>query len=177
MKQVYTLVNLDGIAAYDVLSPFEPVDLLCPTAGSTGKSDAQQEQTLKVEKLLMSVTNLNLSLTHVQKASMKSWQARRRQQFMLYLRGDDKVRQPHLLSITSTISFGIGDEKRSGDMMASIHGIRLSLLLTILELAWFSAKDNADETKSSFAMFITSSSTLNKAQRQPARFWENYMAT
>lgn len=107
--------------------------------------EEKQEQAFQVEKLLMSV-NLNLSLTHAQTALTESWQALLRQ-VIPYLRGDDKVR-PHLLSITSSISFAIGDEKRSGDMMASIHGARLSLLLAILELAWFSAKDNADEIKS-----------------------------
>ena len=48
MKQV----NLDGIAVYDVLSSFEPVDLLCPIAGS--KSDAQQVSVMDLRTICTS---------------------------------------------------------------------------------------------------------------------------
>jgi len=130
--------------------------------------EEKQEQAFQVEKLLMSV-NLNLSLTHTQTALTESWQALLRQ-VIPYLRGDDKVR-PHLLSITSSISFAIADEKRSGDMMASIHGTRLSLLLAILELSWFSTKDSADEIKS-FIEIIRNvhNIVLNEAQPPASSF-------
>ncbi|KIL58978.1 hypothetical protein M378DRAFT_85691 [Amanita muscaria Koide BX008] len=107
--------------------------------------EQKQDQAHHVEKLLMSV-NLNLSLTHTQTALMESWQTLLRQ-VVPYLGGDPSVR-PSLLDTASSISRGIADEKRSGDMMATIHGKRLSLLLSILELAWFSAKDTVDEIKS-----------------------------
>ncbi|KAK2459938.1 hypothetical protein APHAL10511_008023 [Amanita phalloides] len=107
--------------------------------------EENQEQAVHVERLLMSV-NLNLSLTYAQVTLTESCQALLRQATP-YLRGDDKVR-PNLLAITSSISFAIAEEKLSGDMMASIHGTRLSLLLATLELAWFSAKDSAEEIKS-----------------------------
>ena len=127
--------------------------------------EEKQEQACQVEKLLMSV-NLNLSLTHTQTTLTESWQALLHQ-VIPYLRGDDKVR-PHLLSITS---FAIADEKRSGDMMTSIHGTRLSLLLAILELSWFSTKDSADEIKSFIAIVRNVHNiVLNEAQPPPSSF-------
>ncbi|KAF8632804.1 hypothetical protein AX15_001669 [Amanita polypyramis BW_CC] len=111
---------------------------------ANGGGEEKQEQAFRVEKLLMSV-NLNLSLTHTQTALTESWQALLRQA-VPYLRGDDSVR-PSLLATAASISSDVASEKRSGDMMASIHGARLSLLLAILELAWFSTKDSPDEIK------------------------------
>ncbi|PFH50408.1 hypothetical protein AMATHDRAFT_40867 [Amanita thiersii Skay4041] len=100
--------------------------------------DKMYEQAQTLEKQLMSV-NLNLSLTHAQSALTESWQPLLRQ-VMRYLRGDGTVRQ-HILSVASSISYDIASERRSGDMVASIHGSRLSLLLAMLELAWFSTMD------------------------------------
>jgi len=96
------------------------------------------------EKQLSSI-NLNMSLTHSQTALTESWQ------FFLgqvvpYLGSDDSER-PILLSIAASVSFDIMRETRVGDMAATIHGIRLSLLLAICELVWFSTSDRPNEVK------------------------------
>ena len=97
------------------------------------------------EKQLLSI-NLNLSLTHSQTALAGSWQFLLRQA-VPYLRGDSTVR-PIVLAIAASISYDIAAEKRSGDMMATIHGTRLSLLLAMLEVAWFSTTDKTTEVQS-----------------------------
>ncbi|KAF8626720.1 hypothetical protein AX17_006486 [Amanita inopinata Kibby_2008] len=107
--------------------------------------DETQDQAQALEKLLMSV-NLNLSLTEAQTSLTESWQLLSRK-VIPHLRGDETVRQ-YLLSIAASISYDIASEKRSGDMMASVHGTRLSLMLAILELAWFSTRDKVYEIQS-----------------------------
>ncbi|THV06572.1 hypothetical protein K435DRAFT_743696 [Dendrothele bispora CBS 962.96] len=97
------------------------------------------------ERQLSSI-NLNMSLAHSQTALTESWQ------FFLgqvvpYLGGDDSER-PILLSIAASVSFDIMRETRVGDMAATIHGVRLSLLLAICELVWFSTTERPHELKS-----------------------------
>ncbi|ESK96206.1 hypothetical protein Moror_7196 [Moniliophthora roreri MCA 2997] len=97
------------------------------------------------ERQLASI-NLNLSLTHTQASLVEAWQ------FLLnqvkpYLSGDIAER-PILLSIASSISFDLTRERRLGDMVASIHGNRLSLLLSVLELAWFFTSETTAEVRS-----------------------------
>ncbi|KAI0782601.1 hypothetical protein C8Q75DRAFT_811686 [Abortiporus biennis] len=89
--------------------------------------------------------NLNLSLAHAQTTLTLSWQNVLRQ-VVPFLRGDAAVR-PIVLSIAASISSDIANEKRSGDMMSNVHNSRLSLLLSLLEVAWFSASDKSDEIK------------------------------
>ena len=99
----------------------------------------------KVEKLMMTV-NLNLSLAHSELALIEAWNALLRQ-VIPYLRVDAAVR-PHILAIAASISYDIASEKRSGEMMSNIHGARLSLVLALLEVAWFSTKDTKGELES-----------------------------
>ena len=95
-----------------------------------------------VEKVEMTVTslNLNLSLTHAQTALADSWQFLLRQ-VLPFVRPEPAIRS-NLLSLSATISGDLALEKRSGDMMAKLHGTRLNLLLSILEVVWFSDSDS-----------------------------------
>ncbi|OCH94502.1 hypothetical protein OBBRIDRAFT_123418 [Obba rivulosa] len=86
--------------------------------------------------------NLNLSLAHVQTALTQSWQALLLQT-VPYLRSNSI--RPVFLSMAASISGDLSMEKRSGDMMSAIHSARLSLLLSLLEVAWFSAIDKGAE--------------------------------
>lgn len=89
--------------------------------------------------------NLNLSLTHSQIALVDSWQLLLRQ-VVPFVRGNAAIRTT-VLTIAASISGGISGEKRSGDMMATIHGTRLSLLLSLLEVAWFSTTETKEEVE------------------------------
>ncbi|KAK0505757.1 hypothetical protein EDD18DRAFT_1455195 [Armillaria luteobubalina] len=108
-------------------------------------ADAMVDPVEKVEQQLLSI-NLNQSLSHSQMRLTES------ARFLLsqvspYLRGDAAAR-PILISIASSISYDLAREARLGDMVATIHGKRLSLLLAILEVAWFSAPEKAADVKS-----------------------------
>lgn len=109
-----------------------------PFTGSFG------DECVEIAQLLASI-NLNLSLAHAQTTLTQSWQ-----HFLIqvvpFLRGQATVR-PILLAIAASISADIASEKRSGDMMSTVHNARLSLLLGLLEVAWFSTSDKPDEVK------------------------------
>ncbi|KAF9004332.1 hypothetical protein BDQ17DRAFT_1354946 [Cyathus striatus] len=115
------------------------------------------------EKQLLSV-NLNLSLSHTQRMLAESWEFLLRQ-VASYLRGDATV-QPILLSVASSIS--------DADMMATIHGTRLSLLLAILEVVWFPTSEKPQETQS-FVEIVHSVQgiILNEAQSPASSFIGN----
>ncbi|KAJ7194723.1 hypothetical protein GGX14DRAFT_678304 [Mycena pura] len=90
--------------------------------------------------------NMNLSLTHSQTALAEAWQLLLRKTIP-YLRGDATVR-PLLMTSAASMSYDIAAEKRSGDMMATIHGTRLALLLAVLEVIWFATTDKTAEVAS-----------------------------
>ncbi|KAF9498863.1 hypothetical protein BDN71DRAFT_1384838 [Pleurotus eryngii] len=102
------------------------------------------ENTDLAQRQLCSI-NLNLSLSHSQSFLAEAWQSLLRRASP-YLRGDVSIR-PTMLSIAANVSYGISQEQRSGDMMAIIHGTRLSLLLSMLELVWFSSSEKPNEVK------------------------------
>ncbi|KIY52286.1 hypothetical protein FISHEDRAFT_69977 [Fistulina hepatica ATCC 64428] len=81
--------------------------------------------------------NMNLSLAHAESWTITSWQFLLRQA-VPYLRGNT-VACPVLLDAAVSLSKDIASETRTGDMMATIHGQRLTLLLCLVELVWFSA--------------------------------------
>ncbi|KAH9998258.1 hypothetical protein BJV77DRAFT_1058719 [Russula vinacea] len=91
-------------------------------------TDATMARTDDLIQTLFSI-NLNLSLPTLQ----------------LNL-GDIKFR-PVVLTIASTISASIAKEKRSGEIILTAHGIRLAILLALLELAWFSGAAFGDEKR------------------------------
>ncbi|KZT70286.1 hypothetical protein DAEQUDRAFT_667965 [Daedalea quercina L-15889] len=99
-------------------------------------------EAIEAHKKLTSV-NLNLSLAHVQTALTESWQ------YLIlrvvpYLRRNAALRRS-FLNLAASISQSIASETRSGDMMSTIHSARLSLLLSLLEVIWFSTSDKAEE--------------------------------
>ncbi|EIN11025.1 hypothetical protein PUNSTDRAFT_119839 [Punctularia strigosozonata HHB-11173 SS5] len=104
--------------------------------------EVQAQEADELERILASI-NLNLSLTNAQSCLTESWQ------YLLlrvvpFLRGQASTRKV-VLTLAVSISGNIASDSRSGDMMAAIHGQRLSLLLAMLEVAWFSTTDTADE--------------------------------
>lgn len=87
--------------------------------------------------------NLNLSLAYASTQLGQSWQALL-VKVAPFLQGDIKFR-PVVLSLASSISASIAKEKRSGEIILTAHGIRLAILLALLELAWFSGTAFGDE--------------------------------
>ena len=79
--------------------------------------------------------NLNLSLAYASTQLGQSWQALL-VKVAPFLQGDIKLR-PVVLSLASSISASIAKERRSGEIILTAHGIRLAILLALLELAWF----------------------------------------
>ncbi|KAJ7762365.1 nucleoporin subcomplex protein binding to Pom34-domain-containing protein [Mycena maculata] len=92
------------------------------------------------------LVNMNLSLTHSQTALADSWQLLLRKA-VPYLRGDATV-SSILMASAASMSYDISAEKRFGDMMATIHGTRLSLLLAVLEVIWFATTEKKNEVES-----------------------------
>jgi nuclear pore complex protein Nup188 len=132
----------------------------------TRKEDVMVDDTEAMEMQLCSV-NLNLSLAHCQTSLSESWQFLF-QQIVPYLRGDAVVR-PIILSIAASVSYDIAGEGRSGDMMATIHGTRLSLLLAMLEVAWFSTSDKPAEIQSFLELVRNVHGIIVNEAQSPAR--------
>ena len=108
-----------------------------------------EEEDAQMMDIKLTSVNLNLSLTHTQSALASSWRYLLLQT-VPFLRAASSIR-PHVLSLIASISEAIASEKRSGEMMATIYGERLSLLLALLELAWFSS----DDTKAEIQSFVS----------------------
>ena len=111
--------------------------------------------------------NLNLSLAHVQTALAEAWQ------FLLlqvvpYLRGDAAVR-PHLLSLADSLSRDLASERRSGEMMSTIHAARLSLVLSLLEVTWFSTSDKKNEVETFIALIKNVRGTILNPSQSPRK--------
>ncbi|TCD64241.1 hypothetical protein EIP91_004343 [Steccherinum ochraceum] len=111
---------------------------LLPFLGSLGDD---VDEALK----MLSSINLNLSLAHAQTTLTQAWQQLMAQVTPL-LRGERTVRAT-LMSIAASISEDIAGEKRRGDMVSTVHHSRLSLLLALLESAWFSSADKGKEVE------------------------------
>ncbi|EKM59899.1 uncharacterized protein PHACADRAFT_138237 [Phanerochaete carnosa HHB-10118-sp] len=133
-------------------------------------SDTLSEQVESVFKKLMSI-NLNLSLAHAQTTLTESWQ-HLLLQAVPFLRGETTVRAVFLAQ-ASNISTDIAMETRSGGMMPTIHHAHLSLLLSLVEVSWFSQSDKKDEIQH-FVTLIKNlrGIILNEAQ-PPARSFLN----
>ncbi|KAF7337743.1 hypothetical protein MSAN_02247900 [Mycena sanguinolenta] len=80
-------------------------------------------------------------------------------------RGDAAVGST-LMASAASVSYDIAAEKRSGDMMATIHGTRLSLLLAVLEVVWFSTTVDKKTDVESFVELVHNvhNIILNEAQ-------------
>lgn len=117
-------------------------------------------------KKLMSV-NLNLSLTYVQTTLTESWQFLLLQ-LVTYLRGTASVRST-LLALAASISGLLSVEKRSGDMMGTIHHARLSLLLALLEVIWFSTSDTKEQVVSFISLVASVRGIILSASQPPGK--------
>ncbi|KAF8887259.1 hypothetical protein CPB84DRAFT_1837740 [Gymnopilus junonius] len=135
------------------------------------EADGMDDPAEEVEKLLFS-TNLNLSLIHSESAVLESW-VKLLKQVIPYLRMD-KVVRPIVLSIAASLSFDISRETREGDMMSTIHGTRLSLILALLEIAWFSSSEKKEEVDPFIELVKNLRNIiLNDAQSPPRSFLSN----
>ncbi|TFK28983.1 hypothetical protein FA15DRAFT_753049 [Coprinopsis marcescibilis] len=131
-------------------------------------ADGMDDPIDSITKLVLSI-NLNLSLTHAQTSLTESWENLLRQ-CVPYLRPDLKLRAS-LLCAASSISGGIAMEHRRGEMMASIHGTRLALLLAIVEVAWFSSsqKTQAAETTPFLELVENLRDIVNNEAQNPVK--------
>ncbi|KDQ64046.1 hypothetical protein JAAARDRAFT_52048 [Jaapia argillacea MUCL 33604] len=128
--------------------------------------DALAEQADEIEKIVSSI-NLNLSLSHSQIGLAQAWQLLLRRSTP-FLRGVDSVRSV-FLGMVATISGDAAAEKRSGDMMATMHGERLSLLLSLIEVAWFSTNDKKEEVQHFITFVKNLSGIIQNQTLSPAR--------
>ena len=125
--------------------------------------EAQMEEAIRC----LHTINLNLSLAHVQTALAEAWE------FLLlqvvpYLRGDAAVR-PHLLSLADSLSRDLASERRSGEMMSTIHSARLSLVLSLLEVAWFSTSDKKNEIETFIALIKNVRGIILNLSQSPSK--------
>ncbi|KAI0677700.1 hypothetical protein C8Q78DRAFT_960939 [Trametes maxima] len=111
--------------------------------------------------------NMNLSLAHVQTTLAESWQYLLLQ-IVPYLRGDAAVRS-QLLALADSLSAGIASEQRSGEMMSNIHSARLSLLLSLLEITWFSTSDKKTEIDRFLALVKNTRGIIINTAQSPAK--------
>jgi len=125
--------------------------------------EERADDALEIEKQVSSI-NLNLSLSHSQIALAEAWQFLFKQ-LLPFIRAETGIR-PHLLSLASTISGDLAREKRQGNMAATIHGTRLNVLLSILEVAWFSTTDTMAEIDS-FISLVSNIHMLLLNEAQP----------
>ncbi|KAI0265861.1 hypothetical protein BC834DRAFT_955087 [Gloeopeniophorella convolvens] len=100
--------------------------------------------------------NLNLSLAYASTQLGQSWQTLL-VKIAPFVQGNAASR-PLVLSLAASISSSIAAEKRSGDVMLTAHGVRLAILLALLELAWFSGStlQNEKQEVASFMKVVAS---------------------
>lgn len=123
-----------------------------------------EEEDVQMMDIKLTSMNLNLSLTYAQSALTSSWRYLLLQT-VPFLRAASSIRS-HVLSLVASISEAIASEKRSGEMMATIYEERLSLLLALLELAWFSSDDTKAEIQS-FILLVGNVRGIILSETQP----------
>lgn len=128
--------------------------------------DSMDDPVEEAEKVVLSI-NLNLSLVHAETALLESWVTLLKQ-VIPYLRIDAAIR-PHLLAIAASTSFDIASEHRGGDMMGTIHGSRLSLVLALLEVSWFSSTDKKAEIGSFMELVHNLRNIVSNEAQSPSR--------
>ncbi|KAH9854890.1 nucleoporin subcomplex protein binding to Pom34-domain-containing protein [Lenzites betulinus] len=154
LKQHYPTLSLDHLQAQEPIVEREYGDDFAFTVSlirlrlNPYASDDEMQVEATVRQL--HAINMNLSLAHVQTTLAESWQYLLLQ-VVPYLRGDVVVRS-QLLSLADTLSSDIAAERRLGEMMSNIHSARLSLLLSLLEIAWFSTSDKKEEIERFLAL-------------------------
>ncbi|KAI0340825.1 hypothetical protein BDW22DRAFT_1397822 [Trametopsis cervina] len=124
------------------------------------------EEVLDLQKILTSI-NLNMTLAQAHTSLTEAWQSMLLQ-VVPFTRGDTGVR-PTVLSLAANLSSDIASETRSGDMMSSVHGARLALLLALLELAWFSTSDRSNEVQHFISVSKSLRSIILNEAQPPGR--------
>ncbi|KAH8096603.1 hypothetical protein BXZ70DRAFT_991345 [Cristinia sonorae] len=124
---------------------------------------------------MLSSINLNLSLAHAQTSLTQSWQ-QIMTQVTPFLRGEAPVRAT-LMSIAANISEDIAGEKRSGDMVSTVHHSRLSLLLALLESAWFSTTDKGKEVQDFISLVKNVRGIIQNRAQSPAKSFLGQVST
>ncbi|KAH9062300.1 hypothetical protein EDB87DRAFT_336049 [Lactarius vividus] len=107
-------------------------------------TDATAARADELVQTLFSI-NLNLSLAYASTQLGQSWQTLL-VKIAPFLQGDVKFR-PSVLSLAAAISNIVANEKHSGDIILTTHGVRLAILLALLELAWFSGAAFGNEKR------------------------------
>ncbi|KAI6146143.1 nucleoporin subcomplex protein binding to Pom34-domain-containing protein [Pisolithus tinctorius] len=118
----------------------------------------------EVEKQVTSI-NLNMSLTHSQIALAEAWQFLFRQ-LLPFIRVEPGIRSS-LLTLAATISADLARERRQGEVVATIHGTRLGVLLSILEAAWFTTTADAATDVDSFITLVSNVRMILLNEAQP----------
>ncbi|VDC04141.1 unnamed protein product [Peniophora sp. CBMAI 1063] len=108
--------------------------------------------------------NLNLSLSHAGRELGSSWWALLAE-VVPFLRGDSASRS-QMLPLAAALSEGIAAEQRGGEFMAAVHEVRLSVLLAVLELVWFSQTD-AKKDVETFVRLLASLRIIINSESHP----------
>ncbi|KAI0048058.1 hypothetical protein FA95DRAFT_1133922 [Auriscalpium vulgare] len=121
-------------------------------------------ETQEIIHALFSI-NLNLSLAHASTELGKSWHT------LLvkaapFIQGQPSTR-PMALSLAATIVGSIAEEKRAGELMSICHGVRMSILLALLELAWFWRTETKKDDLDNFMKVVTGTRGLVINEAQP----------
>jgi len=133
-----------------------------------------EEEDVQMMDIKLTSMNLNLSLTYAQSALTSSWRYLLLQT-VPFLRAASSIRS-HVLSLVASISEAIASEKRSGEMMATIYEERLSLLLALLELAWFSSDDTKAEIQSFISLAGNVRGIILSETQPPAKSFLGHLA-
>ena len=133
-----------------------------------------EEEDVQMMDIKLTSMNLNLSLTYAQSALTSSWRYLLLQT-VPFLRAASSIRS-HVLSLVASISEAIASEKRSGEMMATIYEERLSLLLALLELAWFSSDDTKAEIQSFISLVGNVRGIILSETQPPAKSFLGHLA-
>ena len=133
-----------------------------------------EEKDVQLMDIKLTSVNLNLSLTYTKSALASSWRYLLLQT-VPFLRAAPSIR-PHVLSLIASVSEAIASEKRSGEMMATIYGERLSLLLALLELAWFSSDDSETEIQSFISLVCNIRGIILSETQPPVKSFLGHLA-
>ncbi|KAH9939314.1 uncharacterized protein BXZ73DRAFT_99515 [Epithele typhae] len=169
LKEYFPTLSLDHLQAQDPIVEREYGDDFAFTMelARIRLTPSEDEQLVnRIYRRLQDI-NLNMSLAHVQTSLAEAWQYLLLQ-VIPYLRGDSAVR-PHLLAQAEMLSGSLASERRSGEMMTTIHSVRLSLLLSVLEVAWFSTSDSKAEVEQFISLVKNVRGVVLNTAQSPAK--------
>ncbi|KZV70297.1 hypothetical protein PENSPDRAFT_631949 [Peniophora sp. CONT] len=126
----------------------------------------EDEQGGPAEELVHTLfsVNLNLSLSHAGRELGSSWCALLAE-VVPFIRGDSASRS-RMLPLAAMLSGVIAAEQRGGELMAAVHDVRLSILLAVLELFWFSQADTKKDVEA-FVSLLAFVRIIVNSEAQP----------